>query len=89
MKIKPIDRISLYGIRTNRDKALRDCKKVVKNIIPVQDKELVVHTAIDSNNNKIYKLHYLRDKLGRWIKSKLVYFKDNKRYKILRSEKGE
>ena len=89
MKIKPIDRISLYGIRSNRDKALKDCKNIIKDIIPVQDKELIVHTAIDNNNNKIYKLHYLRDKLGRWIKSKLIYFKDNKRCKILRGERKD
>ena len=33
-----------------------------------------------------YKLQSLYNKLGQWIKSKLIYFSDNKPYKVIRCE---
>lgn len=89
MKVQPIDRISMYGIRTNRDKTLRDCKRVMEDVIPVGDKKLSIYTGIDFSDSKVYKLYYLRDSLGKWIKSKLVYFDNNKKAKVLRSERKE
>jgi hypothetical protein len=90
MNVRPTDSVSLYGIRSNRDKTLRDCKKVIKDIIPVGDKQLSIYTGIDFNDNKIYKLYYLTDSFGKWIKSKLVYFDNNKnKTRVLRSERKE
>lgn len=89
MKVQPMDRISMYGIRSNRDKTLRDCKRVMEDVIPVGDKKLSIYTGIDFSDSKVYKLYYLRDSLGKWIKSKLVYFDNNKKTKVLRSERKE
>lgn len=89
MNVRPTDRVSLYGLRSNRDKTLRDCKRVIEDVIPVGDKKLSIYTGIDFNDSKIYKLYYLRDSLGKWIKSKLVYFDNNKKTKVLRSTRKE
>ena len=41
------------------------------------------------DNKKIHKLYYLKDKLGKWLKSKLIYYKDDKADKVVRSERKE
>lgn len=87
MKISPVDRITLYGIRSNHQNTLEDVKKVVRQIYPLDNTVLEVYTSVDDIGNKVHKLYYLKDKLGNWIKSKLVYFENNKRYKTIRSEK--
>lgn len=87
MRIMPCDRVSLYGIRSNRQETLRDYGKVIREVIPLSTSTLEIYTALDLNGKKAHKLYYLKDKLGNWIKSKLVYFSNNKRYKVIRSEK--
>jgi hypothetical protein len=51
------------------------------------DKEYIVHIAEDTQ--QIYhKLYYIK-KMGEWVKSKLIYFKDNKIEKVITSEVGQ
>lgn len=87
MRVKPIDRISMYGIRSNRQNTFNEIKKVTRKIYPLSNTTLEVYTAVDDVGNKVHKLYYLKDKLGNWLKSKLIYFIDNRRDKIVRSER--
>jgi len=87
MRVNPCDRVSLYGIRSNRQNTLNDISKVTRIKYPINNKILEVYTAVDIDGNKIHKLYYLKDNIDNWIKSKLVYFSNNKKYKTIYSEK--
>lgn len=43
-------------------------------------------TTESKNGVKETKLQYLLDKTGKWLKSNLTYFSNNKKYKTLRSK---
>ena len=88
MRINPVDRITLYGLRSNRQQTFDDVKKVTRKIYPLSNATLEVYTAVNECGEKVHKLYYLKDKLGNWIKSKLIYFTDNRRDKIVRSERS-
>ena len=60
--------------------------KVDKGII--NNKKLEIYSAYENNQLK-HKLYYLQDNIGKWIKSKLVFFKDNKPEKVVRSNIGD
>lgn len=52
----------------------------------IKDYTIDIYVAKNNNTNKIkHKLYYLK-KAGQWIKSKLIYFSDNKPYKVIRCE---
>lgn len=53
-----------------------------------KDKKLDIYYSYENNELK-HKLYYLQDKLGNWLKSKLVFFKDNKPEKVVRSNIGD
>ena len=89
MRIEPTNRVSLY-CRPHSVKEVDKEYEVVKHeVIELTDKFLEVYTAFDKDNKKIHKLYYLKDKLGKWLKSKLIYYKDNKADKVVRSERKE
>jgi hypothetical protein len=64
----------------------REYGVVRHEVVELTDKFLEIYTAIGKDNKKIHKLYYLKDKLGNFIKSKLIYFKDEKKDKIVYSE---
>lgn len=86
MRIKPTDRVSLYCRPVTTSEVDREYGVVKKEVVELTSKFLEIYTAIGKDNKKIHKLYYLKDKLGNFIKSKLVYFQDDKRDKIVYSE---
>ena len=48
--------------------------------------KLDVYTAKE-DGILVHKLYYLSDKFGNWIKSKLVYFENGKKVKVIKSER--
>lgn len=86
MKIKPVDRVSLYCRPYSIKEVNKEYGVVKHEVIELTDKFLEIYTAFGKDNKKVHKLHYLKDKLGNFIKSKLVYFKDNKKDKVVYSE---
>jgi hypothetical protein len=86
MNIKPTDRVSLYCRPYTTREVDREYGVVRHEVIELTSKFLEIYTAIGKDNKKIHKLYYLKDKLGNFIKSKLVYFKDDKKDKIVYSE---
>ena len=65
---------------------LRDYGKVIQDTGVFKGCKLDVYSAYDTEGNLVHKLYYLSDSVGHWIKSKLVYFKDNKKDKVVYSE---
>ena len=86
MRIKPTDRVALYCRPYKTREVDREYGVVRHEVIELTSKFLEIYTAIGKYNKKIHKLYYLKDKLGNFIKSKLIYFTDNKRDKIVYSE---
>lgn len=89
MKIKPVDRVALYCRPYSVKEVDREYGVVKHEVIELTDKFLEIYTAFGKDNEKIHKLYYLKDKLGKWLKSKLIYYKDNKADKVVRSERKE
>lgn len=54
----------------------------------IKNNKLDIYYSYENNELK-HKLYYLQDKLGNWLKSKLVFFKDNKPEKVVRSNIGD
>ena len=89
MEIKPTDRVSLYCRPYKVKEVDREYGVVRHEVIELTDKFLEIYTAFGKDNKKIHKLYYLKDKLGKWLKSKLIYYKDDKADKVVRSERKE
>ena len=89
MEIKPIDGVSLYCRPYKVKEVDREYGVVKHEVIELTDKFLEIYTAFGKDNKKIHKLYYLKDKLGKWLKSKLIYYKDDKADKVVRSERKE
>lgn len=89
MKIKPVDRVTLYCRPYSVKEVDKEYGVVKHEVIELTDKFLEIYTAFGKDNEKIHKLYYLKDKLGNWLKSKLIYYKDDKADKVVRSERKE
>lgn len=89
MRIEPTNRVSLYCRPYSVKEVDREYGVVKHEVIELTDKFLEIYTAFGKDNRKIHKLYYLKDKLGKWLKSKLIYYKDNKADKVVRSERKE
>jgi hypothetical protein len=88
MIIGPYNGTVVYGYQRSKS-VIRDYGKVVQDTIQLDNYTLDIYTATDKQGKKIHKLYYLKDKFDHWIKSKLVFFSNNKKYKTLRSERKE
>lgn len=89
MDVKPVDRLSLYCRPYSVKEVDREYGVIKHEVIELTDKFLEIYTAFGKDNRKIHKLYYLKDKLGKWLKSKLIYYKDDKTDKVVRSERKE
>ena len=89
MKIEPTNRVSLCCRSYSVKEVDREYGVVKHEVIELTDKFLEIYTAFGKDNKKIHKLYYLKDKLGKWLKSKLIYYKDDKVDKVLHSERKE
>lgn len=52
----------------------------------LKNQKLDIYVAKDDENGIKHKLYYLSDKVGNFIKSKLVYFENGKKVQTVRSE---
>ena len=89
MKIEPTNGVSACCRPYSTRELEREYGVVKHEVIELTDKFLEVYTAVGKDNKKIHKLYYLKDKLGKWLKSKLIYYKDDKVDKVVRSERKE
>ena len=89
MRIEPNNRVSLYCRPYSVKEVDKEYGVVKHEVIELTDKFLEIYTAFGKDNEKIHKLYYLKDKLGKWLKSKLIYYKDDKADKVVRSERKE
>ena len=77
------------GIRQKPKELLREFGKVTRERGFFKNKRLDIYNAYNEENKLVYKLYYLTDQVGNWLKSKLVYFDENgKKYKQITSEVG-
>ena len=82
MKIEPIKPQPQFGIY----KGTKITSYGYIDMGKIKDYTIDIYVAKNNNTNKIkHKLYYLK-KAGQWIKSKLIYFSDNKPYKVIRCE---
>lgn len=89
MRIEPTNRVSLRCRPYSVKEVDKEYGVVKHEVIELTDKFLEIYTAFGKDNEKIHKLYYLKDKLGKWLKSKLIYYKDDKADKVVRSERKE
>ena len=80
MKIEPIKPQPQFGIYKGT-KLTGYGNKITGKI---KDYTLDIYIAQDKGKLK-HKLYYLK-KAGEWVKSKLIYFSNNKPYKVIRCE---
>ena len=85
MRIEPITTPFKCHMSTNE--SLRDYGKVIKDSGVINGFKLDIYSAYTREGKVIHKLYYLSDAVGNWVKSKLVYFQDGKKYKTIRSER--
>lgn len=51
----------------------------------INDYKLDIYTAKEGGQIT-QKLYYLADKAGKWVRSKLIYFENGKKVKVIKSE---
>ena len=83
MQIQPIQPSSpTFGIyKTTKITSYGERKTGVINGCKID-----IYTAKE-DGQLVHKLYCLADKAGNWIKSKLVYFSENKKFKVIKSER--
>ena len=85
MQIQPIQNTN-FGIYQNTNKTVRSYGTVICDTGVFKDKKIEIYTSIGKNGKLEHKLYYV-SQLMKWLKSKLVYFSDNKKWKTIRSER--
>ena len=78
-----------FGIYQNTHKVTRDWGTLITDTGILKDKKIEIYNAYNKNGKLEHKLYYLQNLLGNWLKSKLVYFSNGKKYKTLCSERNE
>ena len=87
MRPQPIDNIS-FGIYTGTTKTVRDYGTVICDTGVFKDKKIEIYSVSGKQGKLEHKLFYV-SKLLCWLKSKLVYYSNGKKWKIVRSERSE
>ena len=65
------------------------CAKTIKDTVHFENgKKLTISKTYNKMGELTDKLYYLRDEAGKWVKSKLQYFKGNKLVKELKGQKN-
>lgn len=85
MEIQPIQNIN-FGIYQNTTKTVRSYGTVICDTGTFRDKKIEIYSMVGKNGKLEHKLYYVSQML-RWLKSKLVYYSNNKKWKTIRSEK--
>lgn len=86
MRIQPTETNFKMKWTTNNYKTIDGYVQKVDKALLDNGKELRIYTEY-KNGNKETSLQYLVDSTGKWIKSKLRYFKGNKVIKVLKGGK--
>ena len=66
---------------------IRDYGKVIQDTGFFKGNQLDIYSVYDKEGSLMYKLCYLSDSVGNWLKSKLEYYENGKVVKEIRSEK--
>ena len=87
LKIQPIQTPS-FGLNVTRKIRFdNETKKRIIDTVSLENgKKLIITKGYDCNT-LLYKLQYLKNEAGDWIKSKLRYYKGRKVIKELNNEK--
>ena len=85
MFISAISALS-FGIYQNTKKTVRDYGTVICDTGMYRDKKIEIYSMVGKNGKLEHKLFYI-SRLMNWLKSKLVYYSDGKKYKQILSEK--
>lgn len=85
MKTLPISSIS-FGIYQNTKTTVRDYGTVICDIGTFKDKKIEIYSMVGKNGKLEHKLYYVSQMLN-WLKSKLVYYSNNKKWKVIKSER--
>ena len=83
MYIQPVS----FKCHTDTKEMLKPYGKVIKDTGFINGKKLEIYSAYSREGKLIHKLYYLADSVGNWIKSKLVYYQNGKKFKTIRSER--
>ena len=85
MKTQPISNIS-FGVYQNTKTTVRDYGTVICDTGLFKGKKIEIYSAFGKNGKLEHKLYYVSQMMN-WLKSKLVYFSNNKKWKVVRSER--
>ena len=85
MEIQPIQNVN-FGIYQSTNKTVRSYGTVICDTGIFKDKKIEIYSAFGKNGKLEHKLYYV-SKMMNWLKSKLVYFSNNKKWKTIRSER--
>lgn len=85
MKTLPISSIS-FGIYQNTKTTVRDYGTVICDTGTFKDKKIEIYSMVGKNGKLEHKLYYVSQMLN-WLKSKLVYYSNNKKWKVIKSER--
>lgn len=86
MNIKPIDNSQSFKIHQGTTTTVRDYGTVICDTGLYKDKKIEIYKMINKGGKLEHKLFYI-SKSMKWIKSKLVYYSNNKKWKEIRSER--
>ena len=84
MRTQPVDNIS-FGIYKSTNKTVRDYGTVMCDTGLFKDKKIEIYSMSNKEGQLEHKLYYVSQMI-KWLKSKLVYFSNGKKWKVLRSE---
>ena len=85
MKTQPISNIS-FGVYQNTKTTVRDYGTVICDTGLFKGKKIEIYSMVGKNGKLEHKLYYVSQML-KWLKSKLVYYSNNKKWKVIRSER--
>lgn len=85
MEIQPIQNVN-FGIYQNTTKTVRSYGTVICDTGIYKDKKIEIYSAFGNNGKLEHKLYYV-SQMMKWLKSKLVYFSNNKKWKTIKSER--
>ena len=89
MKIQPINQYNpSFKIYQGTKTTVRDYGTIVCDTGVFRDKKIEIYSMIGKQGKLEHKLYYV-SKLLNWLKSKLVYYSNGKKWKTVRSERSE
>ena len=88
MNIQPINNVN-FQCRKGSIERLRPYGKVIQETGTINGKKLDIYSAYNKEGELEHKLYYLADDVGRWIKSKLKYYRGGRCVKTIWSYRDD